>query len=245
MKTHSLGLKNDLIWSLQLLEYEEFSHWGKAWSWQGCLKSGVWEVVVGSGYLVILFPSGNEPFLDTAQFLPWGPNCGLVYFNDVIAAVTMMPGGWAIHFPLAPVLQGNNIFHQSPEDGLRLRIQIRDSAVARIGVVCRNFPGGLGAEGPPGLHWAASPSDLFLVCGWSLMCYPYSSLGHIDCIVCSLDPHSLIAQCTQLPHPQLEGWAQGVVRGGVPACSLCMCVCVRVFMCVCVFTSTGDTLHSV
>lgn len=57
---------------------------------------------------------------------------------------------------------------------------------------------------------------------------------HRNCIVCSLDPHSLIAQCTQLPHPQLEGWAQGVVRGGVPACSLCMCVCVRQRLCVCV-----------
>ena len=30
METHSLGLQNDLIWSLQVLEYEEFSHWGKA-----------------------------------------------------------------------------------------------------------------------------------------------------------------------------------------------------------------------
>ena len=62
----------------------------------------------------------------------------------------MTPGGWAINLPLAPVLQGN-IFHQSPEDGLRLKIQIRDLAVARTGVLCRNFPGGLGTEGPPGL----------------------------------------------------------------------------------------------
>ena len=181
MKTHSLGLQNDLIWSLQLLEYEEFSHWGKAWSWQGCLKFGVWEVAVGIGYLVILFPSGNEPFLHTAQFLLWGPSCGLVYLNDaVIAPVTMTPGGWAIHFPLTPVLQGNNIFHQSPEDGLREGFQIRDLAMARTGVAGRTFPGGLGTEGPPGLCWAASPTDLFLVCGWSLTCYPCSSLGHIN-----------------------------------------------------------------
>ena len=47
--------------------------------------------------------------------------------------------------------KGGNIFHQSPEDGLRLKIQIRDLAVARTGVLCRNFPGGLGTEGPPGL----------------------------------------------------------------------------------------------
>ena len=90
----------------------------------------------------------------------------MVYFNDaVIAAVTMTPGDWAIHSPLAPVLQGNSIFHQSPEDGSRLRIQIRELAVAGTGVACRNFPGGLGTEGPPGLRWAASPTDLFLVCG--------------------------------------------------------------------------------
>ena len=76
----------------------------------------------------------------------------MVHFSDaVIAAVTMTPGGWAIHFPRTPVLQGNNSFHQSPEDGLRLGIQIGDLAVARTGVACRNFPGGLGTEGPPGL----------------------------------------------------------------------------------------------
>lgn len=63
---------------------------------------------------------------------------------------------------------------------------------------------------------------------------------HQLCIVCSLDPHSLIAQCTQLPHPQSEGWAQGVVRGGAPACSFVyVCVCVRVFVCMCVYLHRG------
>ena len=145
----------------------------------------------------------------------------------------MTPGGWAIHLPLAPVLQGN-IFHQSPEDGLRLRIQIRDSAVARTGVLCRNFPGGLGTEGPPGLCWAASPIDLFLVCGWSLTCYPHSSLGHIDS---ALSAHLTLTvfwhNVPNFPLPQSEGWAQVWPEEELLPTFLCMCVCVWMFVYVC------------
>ena len=155
----------------------------------------------------------------------------------------MTPGGWAIHLPLAPVLQGN-IFHQSPEDGLRLRIQIRDSAVARTGVLCRNFPGGLGTEGPPGLCWAASPTDLFLVWMKPHVLPSFITWTHRLCIVCSPDPHSLLAQCTQLPPPPVWGLGPSVARGGAPAyIFLCVCMCVSVS--VCVFTSTGNTLHLV
>lgn len=48
---------------------------------------------------------------------------------------------------------------------------------------------------------------------------PFITWTHRLCVVWSLDPHSLIAQYTQLLHPLSEGWAQGVVRGGAPACS--------------------------
>lgn len=203
----------------------------KPWDWRVCLKWGLWEVVAG----VILFPSGSEPFLHrSSSALRIKLGSDLTQRHCHFCFITGLEG-WATQLPFAPVLPGNHNFHQSPRDYLRLRIQFRGSTVAGTGVVCRNPPGGLSTGGPPGLSWAASPTDLFLVCGRSSTYHP---IHHLD----TSPLHCLVTPCSQSystiypnQHPQSEGWAQGMVGGGAPACGfvyVCMCVrvCVRVYL---------------
>ena len=77
------------------------------------------------------------------------------------------------------------------------------------------------------------PPDLFLVCAWSLTCYPHSSLGYIDS-----DPPSPIAQGTQLPPPPVWGLGPSMVRGADPAC-IFVYVCECFSMCVYLHTHRG------
>ena len=141
----------------------------------------------------------------------------------------MTPGGWAIHLPLAPVLQGN-IFHQSPEDGLRLRIQIRDSAVARTGVLCRNFPGGLGTEGPPHREQPLPLTSFLFVDEASRV----TLIHHLDtstlhCLLTWPSQSSGTMYLTS-PSPSLRA---GPKCGQRRSSCLHFCVCVYVCECLC------------
>lgn len=50
----------------------------------------------------------------------------MVSINDaVISAVITGLDGWATQLPVAAVRQGNNIFHQSPGDYVKLRSEVR------------------------------------------------------------------------------------------------------------------------
>lgn len=130
------------------------------------LELDEWEVGVGVGadYLVLLFPSGSERFLH-------GSSCtlrtelwfGLIQCCCHSAIVTGLDG-WTTQLPFAPVLQGSSIFHQSPRDYLRLRIQIKGLAVSGTGIMCRNPPGGRDTGRLPA--YIEQPFPLtFLVCG--------------------------------------------------------------------------------
>ena len=169
------------MWSLQLLECEALSHWGKAWNWQGCLKFGVWAAAVGwlAGYSLSIkkwtgLAHSSVSALRTKLWfglLQWCCHCRCNYD-------TIVTGPFTCHWLLS--FKETTLFIRAQkmvwDSGFRSEIRLwlgqeRCVEISQEAWAHRDIQACVEQPLPP---------DLFLVCGWSLTCYPHSSLGYID-----------------------------------------------------------------